>query len=112
MVTDRIYINDEPIDTALKWLNHEIDPTKTNYSDIWWSKTRTRMRTLNSKFHIKITFYTEFEEIKLRVITRIEDGDDERIKTLFHHTNINKLTKHLHYAISCKYFSDLQKLKS
>jgi len=83
VVTDRIHINDDPIDTALKWLNHEINPTKTNYSDTWWSKTRTSIRTLNSKFHIKITFYRELEEIKLRVVTRIEDGDDERIKTCF-----------------------------
>ena len=59
VVTNRIHINDDPIDTALKWLNHEIDLTKTNYSDTWWSKTRTSIRTLSSKFHIKITFYRE-----------------------------------------------------
>jgi len=109
VVTDRIHINDNPIDTAIKWLNYEIDPTKTNHSDTWWSKTGTSIRTLDSKFHIKITFYRELEKIKL---TRIKDRDDKRIKTLFHRTNINILTNHLHDAIACKYFSDWQKLKS
>ena len=62
------------------------------------------MHTLNSKFHIKVTFYHELEETKLRVLIKIEDRDDEGIKTLFTRAHITKLTKYLYNAVACEYF--------
>ena len=70
------------------------------------------MHTLNSKFHIKVTFYHELEEMKLRVLTKIEDRDDEGIRTLFIRANITKLTKHLHDAVACEYFVKWTNFKS
>jgi len=64
------------------------------------SKIRTSIHTLNSKFYIKVTFYHELEEIKLRVLTKIKDRDDWGIKTLFTRSNITKHIKRLNDAVA------------
>ena len=43
--------DDYQVQNVVQWLNFQIVTTKDNYSDTWWTKVRTSIDTLNSKFH-------------------------------------------------------------
>ena len=98
---NRIHLGDHPMNATLTWLNNLTPVTKTNPSRTWWSKVRTSVAVLYSKYRIRCTFHYIRGEF---VVTVSTNGDDELINQ-FGFPNRDDTTKFLHDAIAMSYFA-------